>query len=77
MKNTVLRILTRIENLVVFGGLLAVAIGVLMIQQGNRGVLPASCLVLGIGLLTSLASRRIGWVLTGISLILFVIALFA
>jgi len=70
------RFLGRAENLLVFGGILAVAVGITLATRGAEVLLASSCIILGVGLFSGPMSRRVGWVLTGIALLLFVVALF-
>jgi len=59
------------------GGMLAAAVGILLTTRDGDVLLASSCIILGVGLFSGPMSRRVGWVLTGIALLLFVIALFA
>ncbi len=67
--------LRRAENLLILNGILAIAIGILLATESCEGLLASSCIVLGFALFTSAMSKKIGLVLTSISLIIFVIAL--
>ena len=66
--------LRRAENLLIGGGILAVAAGILMLVQGFRQMPVAVVIVLGIGLVAGTISRRAGWLLTTVALILLVVA---
>ncbi len=70
------RFLGRVENLLILGGILATAVGILQATQGAEVLLASSCIILGVGLFSGPMSRRVGWVLMAIALLLFVIALF-
>ena len=70
------RLLGRVENLLVLGGILATALGIVLATRGAEVLLATSCIILGVGLFSGPMSRKVGWVLTGIALLLFVIALF-
>jgi hypothetical protein len=75
-KAKTVRFLRRIENLLIIGGILAVATGILLATRGADVLLATSCIILGVGLFSGPMSRRVGWVLTSIAVLLFVIALF-
>ena len=70
------RFVARVENLLVVGGILAVAVGIVLATRGAEVLLATSCIILGVGLFSGPISRRVGWVVTTIALLLFVIALF-
>ena len=70
------RFLGRVENLLILGGILAVAVGIALATRGAEVLLATSCIILGVGLFSGPMSRKVGWVLTAIALLLFVIALF-
>ncbi len=66
---TSLSFLRRAENLLIAGGILAVAAGVMMLAQGFSQVPAAAVLVLGLGLFSGASRRRIGWLLTLVTLV--------
>lgn len=65
--------LRRAENLLIAGGILAVAAGIMMLAQGFSQLPAAAVLVLGLGLLSGAFRRRIGWLLTAVALVLLVV----
>jgi hypothetical protein len=71
-----LSFLRRAENLLICGGILAVAAGVMMLVQDDVQLPAAAVIVLGIGLVSGTISRRAGWLLTAVALILLVVAAF-
>ena len=70
------RFLGRVENLLILGGILATALGILLATRGAEVLLATSCIILGVGLFSGPMSRKVGWVLTAIAVLLFVIAVF-
>ena len=76
-RDKIVRLLRRTENLLIVGGMLAVVTGILLATRGAEVLLASSCIILGVGLFSGSMSRRVGWVLTAIAMLLFVIALFA
>jgi len=76
IKARMIRFMRRTENLLIVGGMLATATGILLATRGAEVLLASSCIILGVGLFSGPMSKRVGWVLTGIALLLFVIALF-
>jgi hypothetical protein len=70
------RLLRRTENLLIVGGILAAVVGIVLATRGAEVLLASSCIILGVGLFSGPMSRGVGWVLTAIALLLFVIALF-
>ena len=71
------RFLRKAENLLVVGGLLAVAIGVFLVVDGAAGMLAASAITLGVGLVTSSFSRRMGWLAVALAAVFFIIEVVA
>ncbi len=65
--------LRRAEHLLIAGGILAVAAGIMMLTQGFNKMPAAAVLVLGLGLFSGAFRRRIGWLLTTVSLVLLVV----
>lgn len=67
--------LQKSENLLIAGGVLVAAIGIVMATHNTEVLLSSSCIVLGVGLFSSTMSRKAGWVLLVISTVLFVLAM--
>ena len=65
--------LRRAEHLLIAGGILAVAAGIMMLTQGFSRMPAAAVLVLGLGLFSGAFRRRIGWLLTVVALALLVV----
>ena len=65
--------LRRAENLLIAGGALVIAAGIMMLAQGFSRIPAAAVLVLGLGLFSGAFQRRIGWLLTAVALILLVV----
>jgi len=62
------------EAILLVNGILAAGVGVFLAMRDAEGLLAATCIVLGFALFLSAISKRIGLLLTLISLILFVTA---
>jgi hypothetical protein len=63
----------RAENLLIAGGILAVATGIVVLVMDDDGLPVAAAIVLGLGLLLGAFRRRLGWLLTAVALILLVL----
>jgi hypothetical protein len=68
--------LRRAESLLILNGILAIAIGIVLATRNCQILLASSCIVLGFALFTGSMSKKIGFVLTIVSVIVFIIALF-